>query len=845
MILRAARSGAIVGATVVALVLLLVWVVPLSRSYPLALLPLLAAGPAAVRGRPMHPVALLLAGFVAGLAAAVVAVAGLVVAVEVLDARYWTLISPASYPPMPPLPRPSLIPGLAWPHQDILLLLPPLSALLALLDGVLLVGSRAGLAGLLGARVAAVRASIETKLVWVLLGLALLSVALGWVGFGALEDIHFRGHRLQLMLDWSAHAVALGEDIRALGAVAAIDDAAARQAALAARLAPLTATLDHLEHPTAHEGIAQALPSVQQFAAGYQDDVLRVQAGVDALAAAVGSAGSGEARLAAARAAERTALDAQQAFLARLNANMVEFDNHTDLEHHATEIALMALVAMSLLAGLVLGQAAAVSITRPLGAVAAQVERIGRGDFATRLALRNRDEVGDLAARLNAMTVELERLYAAEREGRRAAEAFNTQLEAKNAELESVRRALQEAKVLLEQRVAERTAELDSANARLRQSQKMEAIGRLAGGVAHDFNNLLTVIAGFSELLREDLPPGDPLRFHAEEIVKAAERAGLLTQQLLAFSRRQVLAPRTLSLNDVVTDMERMLRRMIGEDIELVLALQPALSPVHADPGQLQQVILNLVVNARDAMPRGGRLTLRTEEACPDAAGSGSAQRGGSVVLSVQDTGCGMDAETLSHIFEPFFTTKGPGSGTGLGLATVYGVIQQSGGHVEVASEPGQGTTFRVYLPRATEAEAPGAAALPPAAPPSARETILLVEDEDQLRRLTRIVLESRGYTVLEASGPEDALRLHDRHVGALDLLLTDVVMPGMSGRDLAQQISARRTDLSVLYISGYTDDALGRHGVLDDGVVLLHKPFTAQALTAKVREVLDQRQKV
>jgi PAS domain S-box-containing protein len=383
---------------------------------------------------------------------------------------------------------------------------------------------------------------------------------------------------------------------------------------------------------------------------------------------------------------------------------------------------------------------------------------------------------------------------------------------------------------------------LRQSEEQLRQSQKMEAVGQLAGGVAHDFNNLLTVINGFGDLLRDRLAPGDPLHGPVDEIRKAGERAAALTYQLLAFSRRQMLRPVLLDLNEAVADAETLLRRLIGEDVELVTVLRPALGCVQVDPGQLQQVILNLVVNARDAMPQGGRLTLETAKVDLDAtcAQQRLVQPGPYVMLAVSDTGCGMDADTQAHIFEPFFTTKEQGKGTGLGLATVYGIIKQSGGHVWVYSEPGIGTTFKIYLPRVEAAGEAGDPVAPPTALPCGSETILLVEDEDQVRTLVEGVLQDAGYTVLVASRGDAALPLAAQHAGRIDLLLTDVVMPGMSGRDLANRLTPDHPGMDVLYMSGYTDDAIVHHGVLDSGVVLLQKPFSPAALLYKVREILD-----
>jgi len=371
----------------------------------------------------------------------------------------------------------------------------------------------------------------------------------------------------------------------------------------------------------------------------------------------------------------------------------------------------------------------------------------------------------------------------------------------------------------------------------------MEAVGRLAGGVAHDFNNLLTIVLGRSQMLLQRMSADDPLRRQVKLIQQTGQRASALTQQLLAFSRRQVLQPRVLQLDSVVSGMEKMLHRLIGEDVELVIRPDTGPGWVEADPGQLEQVIMNLAVNARDAMPRGGRLTIETasvELESTVAEQHAGARPGRFERLVVTDTGSGMDAETRAHLFEPFFTTKGPGQGTGLGLATVYGIVSQSSGFVWVDSEPGRGATFTIHLPSVAapaETIAPG-----PADPeaPRGSETVLLVEDEEDLRDMTHEILESHGYRVLTARHGGEALSISERHRGVIDLLLTDVVMPQMSGPVLAESLRARHAGLRVLYMSGYTADAIGRHGVLEAGLALLHKPFTPDALTRKVRELLD-----
>jgi PAS domain S-box-containing protein len=379
-----------------------------------------------------------------------------------------------------------------------------------------------------------------------------------------------------------------------------------------------------------------------------------------------------------------------------------------------------------------------------------------------------------------------------------------------------------------------------------RQAQKMQAIGRLAGGVAHDFNNLLTVITGYSELLLQEAPLPDPSRDLIREIIRAADRAAALTRQLLAFSRKQILLPVVLDVNKVIINLDMMLRRLIGEDIDLQVALEPDLRPVKADPTQLEQVLLNLVVNARDAMPDGGRLTITTANVEVGAALTHQRQEvppGLYAMLRVQDTGHGMDNETKAHLFEPFFTTKELGRGTGLGLATVYGIVKQSGGHIDVESEPGQGAAFTIYLPAVANAPPSRAPATPPAdayAVPAGTEVVLLVEDGAEVRRLTRQILEGCGYTVLEAARGADALDLCARHQGPIDLLLTDVVMPHMTGRELAERLALARPDLRVLFLSGYTDDACLRHGLLGGGRAFLSKPFSPAVLAGKVREVLD-----
>src|SRR5579863_8556513 len=379
----------------------------------------------------------------------------------------------------------------------------------------------------------------------------------------------------------------------------------------------------------------------------------------------------------------------------------------------------------------------------------------------------------------------------------------------------------------------------------LRQSQKMEAVGRLAGGIAHDFNNLLMVISGYSEFLLERLVAEPDLRAPAQEIASAAERASSLTRQLLAFSRKQMLAPKTVNLNSIVDENLKMLNRMIGEDIDLVMVPATNLWPVRADSGQIEQVMMNLAVNARDAMPSGGKLTIETSNVTLDedyARFHAPLRPGDYVMIAISDTGAGMDTETQQHIFEPFFTTKGP-KGTGLGLSTVYGIIKQSGGYIWVYSEMGRGTTFKVYLPRVAETVASPAHIAAPAESATTEpgtETILVVEDEANLRYLVRQFLEKQGYRVIEAADGAVAMQIAVAHDAVIHLLLTDVIMPGMNGRELAQRVLEIRPNVKVLYMSGYTENVIGRNGTLDVGIRLLQKPFTLRDLRNKVREVLD-----
>jgi two-component system, cell cycle sensor histidine kinase and response regulator CckA len=377
----------------------------------------------------------------------------------------------------------------------------------------------------------------------------------------------------------------------------------------------------------------------------------------------------------------------------------------------------------------------------------------------------------------------------------------------------------------------------------LQVAQKMEAVGRLSGGIAHDFNNLLGVIIGYSQVLKKKLDVTNPLREHAEEIEKAGQRAASLTRQLLAFSRQQVLAPAVLDLNALLTDLGKMLPRLIGEDVELALQLDPRIGRVKADQSQIEQVVMNLVVNARDALPQGGRLVIETKNVNLTPAyiiHHPGSKVGPYVMLSVTDNGTGMNLETLAHLFEPFFTTKDRGKGTGLGLATVYGVVKQSGGYIWVDSEPGKGSSFKVYLPQIDEPVSAPAPAVLPAESFRGAETILLVEDADALRKLAHALLEQNGYHVLAAENGAEALKIVEQKCERINLLLTDVIMPGMTGRALADRLVALQTGLRVLYMSGYTDSAIADQGVLEPGTYLLHKPFTEETLIQKVREVLD-----
>jgi PAS domain S-box-containing protein len=377
----------------------------------------------------------------------------------------------------------------------------------------------------------------------------------------------------------------------------------------------------------------------------------------------------------------------------------------------------------------------------------------------------------------------------------------------------------------------------------LNQSQKMEAVGRLAGGVAHDFNNMLTVISGYTRMILDELSPLDPLREYADEIGKAADRAGAITNQLLAFSRRQVIMPRVISVNSVISQTEKMLRRLLGEDIQLGLELHPEVSNIKADPTQIEQAIVNLAVNARDAMPTGGQIFIETANVHLDETYAKShlgVQPGDFVMIAMTDTGHGMDAATRQRIFEPFFTTKEQGKGTGLGLATVYGMIKQSGGDIWVYSEPGKGTTFKLYFPRAVEGVAERTDSNNGATTHAGNETVLVVEDEKPVRDLTVRMLQQLGYKVLSAASGAEALEISNSFSGKIALLLTDVVMPQMSGQQVADVLLGTRPDLKVLYLSGYTESTVIHHGV-GSGVDFLPKPFSRETLSKKLAEMMVQ----
>ncbi|HEY6572987.1 MAG TPA: ATP-binding protein [Candidatus Eisenbacteria bacterium] len=429
------------------------------------------------------------------------------------------------------------------------------------------------------------------------------------------------------------------------------------------------------------------------------------------------------------------------------------------------------------------------------------------------------------------------------RELRTRTEVMESEIFHRAQEIQEANRQLRELQTDLEERVRSRTAELERANEQLRHSQKMEAIGRLAGGVAHDFNNLLTAIMGYAQLMTLRFGPKDPAIHDTEEILRAAERASMLTRQLLAFSRREVLQPRLLNLNASMADIGKMLRRLIGETINLQIIPGADLWAVTADPGHIEQVLLNLSVNARDAMPEGGRLTIETanielgEVYAGDEVGVAP---GAYVLLAVTDSGTGMDATTKARAFEPFFTTKGPERGTGLGLSTVYGIVKQWGGTVQIYSDSGWGTTVKVYLPRTHGVAEPVGRADVRGSMPQGSETVLFAEDQDAVAAVVRATLHLCGYRVLQANNGREAIALSERHEGAIPLLITDLVMPGMSGLELAVAIRKARPETKVLFISGYSERVFSSQTVADMGAAFLQKPFMPHTLSRKVRDVLD-----
>lgn len=482
------------------------------------------------------------------------------------------------------------------------------------------------------------------------------------------------------------------------------------------------------------------------------------------------------------------------------------------------------------------------NITGPLSELTAGATAVSRGDHSRRVKINQKDELGQLATAFNAM---VEKLHESQHELERKVQERTAQLETANRQLELLSESHAEKRSVAERERADAIEALQNTEKQLVQSQKLEAVGRLAGGISHDFNNLLTVILGYTDISKRNLQEGDPLLRNLEEIGKASERAAALTRQLLAFSRKQVMQPKVFDVNTVVNDLKKMLRRMIGEDIELRVSTQADLGNIKADPVQLEQVLMNLVVNARDAMPRGGKLSIETSNVYLDesyAHDHVGADPGEYVMLAISDTGCGMDEETRQRIFEPFFTTKESGKGTGLGLSMVYGIVKQSGGNIWVYSEEGRGTTFKIYFPRVTAQAEDYKRSNGVIEAPKGSETILLVEDAALVRTLARQVLETAGYRVLEAASAEAALKLCETINGTrIDLLLTDVVMPGMSGNEMSKILAKKQPNMPVLYMSGYTDEAIVQHGVLEAGINFLQKPFSPGALALKVREVLDR----
>jgi len=468
----------------------------------------------------------------------------------------------------------------------------------------------------------------------------------------------------------------------------------------------------------------------------------------------------------------------------------------------------------------------------PLRELTKATREISNGNYQFRIKIKSHDEIGEFSKLFNEMLCEINNKN-------KILIDYSQQLEQKVTERT---KSLKEAKDKLENAYEK----LKSTQNELLHAHKMEAIGRLAGGVAHDFNNMLTAIIGYSDLMLTALNQDDSLYSYAQEIKKAGEHSAGLAHQLLAFSRKQVLQPEVLNLNKLFLRIKKMLRRIIGEDIDLVTILEPELELLEADPVQLEQVIMNLAVNARDAMPKGGKLIIETANVYLDeeyVANNVSVQPGHYILFALSDTGLGIDKETQSHIFEPFFTTKEMDKGTGLGLSTVYGIIKQSGGDILVYSEPGKGTTFKIYLPQVESNVTLDNQNQIPAQSLHGKETLLLVEDADAVRKFAHHVLIRYGYTVLVASNPREAFFMCKKHEGTIHLLVTDVVMPEMSGRELAERLTPLYPDMNVLYISGYTENVITNHVMLDSGVAFLQKPFTPYSLVCKIREILDTSQ--
>jgi signal transduction histidine kinase/ActR/RegA family two-component response regulator len=483
-----------------------------------------------------------------------------------------------------------------------------------------------------------------------------------------------------------------------------------------------------------------------------------------------------------------------------------------------------------------------VRITRPLHSLTKAASAMAAGERSKLVNIRTNDEFGTLATAFNEMVV---KVGDSQEELERKVQERTSELEKANRQLERFSESNALKRSQAEKERMEAVEALRSSEQQLQQAQKLEAVGRLAGGIAHDFNNLLTVIMGYSGLLMRSKVEKQT-RERIEEINKAANRASSLTRQLLAFSRKQVLKPEVLDINSLVESTGKMLRRLIGEDVEVITSLKPGVGKINADPGQIEQVLINLVVNARDAMTDGGKITIETANVDLDPAYSDmhiTVTPGSYVMLAVSDTGIGMDAETKSRIFEPFFTTKEVGKGTGLGLSMIYGIVKQSGGNIWVYSEPKKGTTFKVYLPRvrAESNETVSVSKQPEVPPALATETILLVEDEEMVRKLASDILRDKGYQVLLAKTGEEAIRICKDYGGQIHLMLTDVVMPEMNGRKLAECVSHIQQDMKVVYMSGYTDDSIIHHGVLKPGTNFIEKPFTAETLTSKIRQVLKK----